>query len=78
MNTQQQMNPEEGINAIEKSNFQILAKYPAGIIATSLGKGKKLDSKTIIIKISVYPIWPRKSLIISIIACIVCNILFVK
>ena len=41
------------INAIVKSIFQILAKYPAGIIATSDGNGKKLDSKTIIKNIQV-------------------------
>jgi hypothetical protein len=32
----------------------MLDKYQAGIIATSLGKGIKLDSNTIIIKIQKY------------------------
>jgi hypothetical protein len=34
---------------------QVLIKYHQGIIATSEGKGKKDDSKTIIIKIPIYP-----------------------
>jgi hypothetical protein len=38
---------------MEKSIFHILAKYHAGIMATSDGKGKKDDSITIIIKIHV-------------------------
>jgi len=41
-------------SAKEKLIFHVLAKYPAGIIATSLGNGIKLDSNTIIIKIPTY------------------------
>jgi hypothetical protein len=39
--------------AAEKFISHVLDKYPAGIIATSLGKGKKLDSRTIITNIPV-------------------------
>jgi len=56
--------------ASQKLSFPVLESIHAGIIATSLGKGKKLDSKTIIKNISVYPICHMNSLIISIIWCI--------
>jgi hypothetical protein len=37
------------INAIEKFISHVLAKYQAGIMATSDGNGKNEDSSTIII-----------------------------
>ncbi len=41
------------ITAIMAFISPLKTKYPAGIITTSEGKGKKLDSKNIIIKIPV-------------------------
>jgi len=56
--------------ATEKSISHILARYHAGIIATSEGKGMKDDSITIIMNIPVYHNSEAKLTIIVIISCI--------
>ena len=57
-------------NAIEKFISHVLARYQAGIIATSDGNGKNEDSSTIIIKIHVYQSQFTASTIRLIISCI--------
>gem|GEM_PF-1176762 len=59
------------IRAIEKFISQVLARYQAGIMATSLGNGKNDDSSTIMRKIPVYHISDTRLTIKFIISCII-------
>jgi len=44
---------------------QRLARYPAGIMATSLGNGIKLDSRVIMRYIPIYPRSPIRKMMFS-------------